>query len=155
MFRSWLLPINVPLVSVTVVGLSVSFYALYVEIRKHRNPKFIAACDINEYMKCSRVLTSEYSRGLGLTKYLFGEKSFLNVPNCVTGIAFYTLQLIFGHVNIYFRYEILLLTNCISCLVSVYLACVLLFVLKDLCIVCASTYVVNFILLYINYYRIH
>jgi len=40
-------------------GIVLSLYALWVEIQKHRNPQYVAACDLGENMKCSRVLTSE------------------------------------------------------------------------------------------------
>ena len=40
-------------------GIALSVYALWVEIQKHRNPLYVAACDLGDNMKCSRVLTSE------------------------------------------------------------------------------------------------
>ena len=40
-------------------GIVLSVYALWVEIQKHRNPHYVAACDLGDNMKCSRVLTSE------------------------------------------------------------------------------------------------
>jgi len=40
-------------------GIAVSLYALWVEVQKHRNPAYVAVCDLGENMKCSRVLTSE------------------------------------------------------------------------------------------------
>jgi len=40
-------------------GIALSVYALWVEVQKHRNPQYVAVCDLGENMKCSRVLTSE------------------------------------------------------------------------------------------------
>ena len=40
-------------------GIALSLYALWVEIQKHRNPRYVAACDLGENMQCSRVLTSK------------------------------------------------------------------------------------------------
>ena len=40
-----------------------------------------------------------YSKGFGVVRYLLGEEHLLNVPNCVTGIVFYTLQFILGRPN--------------------------------------------------------
>jgi len=40
-------------------GIALSLYALWVEVQKHRNPLYVAVCDLGENMKCSRVLTSE------------------------------------------------------------------------------------------------
>ena len=42
------------------LGILLSLYALYVELQKERNPNYVALCDINEQMSCSKVLTSEY-----------------------------------------------------------------------------------------------
>jgi len=42
-------------------------------------------------------LCVRYSRGFGVVRYLLGEEHLLNVPNCVTGIVFYTLQFILGN----------------------------------------------------------
>ena len=40
-------------------GIALSVYALWVEVQKHRNPQYVAICDLGDNMKCSRVLTSE------------------------------------------------------------------------------------------------
>ena len=40
-------------------GVALSLYALWVEVQKHRNPKYVAMCDLGDNMQCSRVLTSE------------------------------------------------------------------------------------------------
>ena len=46
---------------------------------------------------------------------------------------------------------VLFLTSIISCIGSAYLAFILFIVLKDLCLVCIATYVVNGVLMYLNY----
>lgn len=40
-------------------GIALSVYALWVEVQKHRNPQYVAICDLGDNMKCSRVLTSQ------------------------------------------------------------------------------------------------
>lgn len=40
-------------------GIALSLYALWVEVQKHRNPLYVAMCDLGDNMKCSRVLTSQ------------------------------------------------------------------------------------------------
>jgi len=40
-------------------GIALSVYALWIEVQKHRNPQYVAACDLGDNMQCSRVLTSE------------------------------------------------------------------------------------------------
>lgn len=44
----------------SVLGISVSLYALYIEVRKSKDKNYKAACDLSENMSCSRVLTSKY-----------------------------------------------------------------------------------------------
>ena len=51
---------------------------------------YLATCDINSIVSCSKLLTSEYSRLL----VLFGivpQNSIFDVPNSVLGIGFYTV----------------------------------------------------------------
>lgn len=49
---------------------------------------------------------------------------------------------------------ILMTTSIVSVIGSVYLAYILYFVLKDFCIICITTYALNFILLVLNYKRL-
>ena len=37
-----------------------------------------------------------YSKGFGLVELLIGKEHVLNIPNCVLGIIFYTMQLLLG-----------------------------------------------------------
>ncbi|KAK2157835.1 hypothetical protein LSH36_184g12050 [Paralvinella palmiformis] len=136
-----------------VMGIVFSLYAFYVEKKKHNNPKYVAWCDIKDSVNCSRVLTSEYSRGFGFMSQIVGQKSVLNMPNCIMGIIFYLIQLITGLLPYLWTYHLLFYISIASCISSLYLAYVLFFVLREVCIVCMSTYVVNFVLLYLNYQR--
>ncbi|XP_078376977.1 vitamin K epoxide reductase complex subunit 1-like [Oculina patagonica] len=135
------------------LGILVSAYALYVETRKHKDSKYKAACDLGENMSCSRVLTSSYSKGFGVVEVLLGKEHFLNMPNCILGIVFYSSQLVLGILSFSWIPAILFMTSVVSCVGSAYLAFILFFVLKDLCLVCIATYVVNGALLYLNYHR--
>ena len=40
-------------------GVVLSVYALWVEVQKHRNPLYVAVCDLGQHVNCSRVLTSQ------------------------------------------------------------------------------------------------
>ena len=57
------------------LGILLSVYALYVELQKERNPNYVALCDINEQMSCSRVLTSEY------VQFFFCNGSWIITPS--------------------------------------------------------------------------
>ncbi|XP_029648744.1 vitamin K epoxide reductase complex subunit 1-like protein 1 isoform X2 [Octopus sinensis] len=133
------------------VGILLSIYALYVEIRKEADPTFKAVCDLGNNVSCSKVLTSKYGRGFGIVEALVGKENFMNVRNCNLGILFYAAQIILsffpGYIPIYMLYWSAL----ISVLGCVYLAYILVFVLKDLCILCMATYVINACILVLNY----
>ena len=42
------------------VGISLSAYALHVELSKEHNKDYKALCDISEHMSCSKVFSSKY-----------------------------------------------------------------------------------------------
>lgn len=104
-----------------------------------------------------------YGKGFGIMGRIFGEKSVMNQPNGIFGIIFYS-QMVFLckykiNDNINSNLHQFFLSAFISCshitrvqialsglsiLLSCYLAYLLYFVLEDFCVVCVSTYVVNF-----------
>ncbi|XP_076434799.1 vitamin K epoxide reductase complex subunit 1-like protein 1 isoform X2 [Babylonia areolata] len=127
----------------SVVGVVISVYSLYVELQKEKNPNFRAACDFNDKMSCSRVLTSKYARGFGFVGKLLGRDHLLNVRNCNLGILFYLAYLTVA--------PVLLVMSVMGILTSLYLGFILFYVLQDVCVVCISTYCVNGLLLYLNY----
>ncbi|KAK7455721.1 hypothetical protein BaRGS_00039461 [Batillaria attramentaria] len=110
-----------------MMGLLVSCYSLHVEVQKEHNPSYRAACDFSESMSCSKVLTSKYARGFGIVeRYL----ALLSPPSLSGPLLFYM--------------------SVSSVLVSFYLGYILFFVLRDVCVVCVTTYVINGLLLYLN-----
>ena len=45
--------------ALSVLGLIISVYALWVEINVHRHSGYKALCDLHQYVSCSKVLTSK------------------------------------------------------------------------------------------------
>ncbi|XP_060795402.1 vitamin K epoxide reductase complex subunit 1 isoform X3 [Neoarius graeffei] len=136
-----------------VLGLILSVYALHVEVSRENDPNYRAMCDLAESVSCSKVFTSRWGRGFGLVQ-LFAEKdSLLNQPNSVLGIIFYTLQLGLGQMVSTTAAHFLVITSWVSVAGSIYLAAILVLVLGDFCMVCVSTYIINFALLYTNLKR--
>ncbi|CAH1799016.1 unnamed protein product [Owenia fusiformis] len=135
------------------IGIIVSLYALYIEIRKHKDPQYVAMCDLNEHMSCSRVLTSRYGTGFGFVEYLVGKNSYLNQPNCIVGAIMFFIQIVLGQFDWWLAIEVNYYCSIIACLGCFYLAIVLFFILKDLCLVCISMYICNAAIFYLNYQR--
>jgi vitamin-K-epoxide reductase (warfarin-sensitive) len=128
-----------------VLGILLSFYTLYVEVRHEKDRNFKALCDVNERISCSKVFMSKYGKGFGL----FSKESPFNLPNPVFGIFFYVTQLFVamfcgrdGRLINFFIIQAI-----VSNFMSVYLGYILFFVLNDLCVVCVATYVVNALML--------
>jgi len=42
------------------------------------------------------VLLCSYSKGFGVVEILLGKEHFLNMPNCILGILFYSMQFVLG-----------------------------------------------------------
>ena len=113
------------------VGLFLAGYALYVEHKVSVDPDYVASCDLASWISCSKVFSSEYAH------------VFFGIPNAALGVLFYLFILVLDSMKMY-QYIMYLAT--LSLLISVYLAYILAFVLKDMCVVCVSTYVVNTIM---------
>ena len=121
-----------------LLGIIVALYALYVEHRKSVDSSYEAMCDIEGVGKCSDVLLSEY--GHILSKWgLVAPGSPLDVPNPVLGILYYLLVLLWPLPS----RQPVLAAAALSLAFSAYLAWVLATVLKDFCLVCVTSYVVN------------
>ncbi|XP_030610493.1 vitamin K epoxide reductase complex subunit 1 [Archocentrus centrarchus] len=134
-------------------GLVLSIYALHVELSRERNPDYRALCDLGESVSCSKVFTSRWGRGFGLVQFFVAKDSPLNQPNSVLGIIFYTLQMALGLSVSKKAAMLLVFSSWVSVAGSLYLASILAFVLGDFCMVCVSTYIINFALLFINLKR--
>ena len=48
------------------MGIGLSSFAYYVELQKSADEKYVALCDIDEGMSCSKVFNSKYGKGFGL-----------------------------------------------------------------------------------------
>ncbi|KAF4073031.1 hypothetical protein AMELA_G00254160, partial [Ameiurus melas] len=139
---------------VCLLGILLSVYAFHVEREKSRDANYRAMCDLSNSISCSKVFGSRWGRGFGLFGSIFGNNSAINQPNSVYGLLFYVFQLLLGMTVSAMAALILMTTSIVSVMGSVYLAYILYFVLKDFCIICITTYALNFILLVLNYKRL-
>uniref|UniRef100_A0A8C7PDQ3 vitamin-K-epoxide reductase (warfarin-sensitive) n=2 Tax=Oncorhynchus mykiss TaxID=8022 RepID=A0A8C7PDQ3_ONCMY len=139
---------------VCVLGILLSLYAYHVETEKARDSNYRAMCDVSNSISCSKVFTSRWGRGFGLLGSIFGIDSAMNQPNSVYGIFFYIFQLLLGITVSAMAALIVMTTSILSVMGSLYLGYILYFVLKDFCIICITTYALNFILFMLNYKRL-
>lgn len=130
-----------------MAGLLISLYALHVETQASKDPEYVALCDISSLsLSCSRVLSSSYGKGFGLVSKVLGESHPLNQPNSVYGIIYYSIIMLLGFISNSLFSKIQFYLSFISVLMSLYLGYILYFILQDLCILCVSTYAVNFLI---------
>ncbi|BFZ18880.1 hypothetical protein BsWGS_21919 [Bradybaena similaris] len=136
------------------IGLCISSFGLYIEIVKENNPNYVPFCDINSYIACSRALTSRYGKGFGLVDKFLSNTSILNQPNTVYGIAFYTSQAMLSLSSSSSTAVVQTVASVFANIGSIYLGYILYYIIKDFCLVCVSTYVVNFLLLIVCIFRL-
>ncbi|XP_050298555.1 vitamin K epoxide reductase complex subunit 1-like protein 1 [Anthonomus grandis grandis] len=122
-----------------LVGLGLSLYAYVVELHMDENKNYKPYCDISPHMSCTKAFGSSYGKGFGI----FGKKSVFYKPNSFFGIVFYsmiaTLSLVNSPVAVNASLFLIILSN----FASMYFAYILYFILKDMCLVCIGTYLVN------------
>lgn len=135
---------------VAAVGLCVSIYGYYVEMKKEMDDSYSALCDLNPMYSCTKILNSEYGRLLRFFQ-IVEINSVFDVPNTVGGMIFYIVMM-FGsfftnsrddHITDGIR-MVLLFAATISVMLSAYLAWVMAYKLAGIiCIVCLLSYVCN------------
>ncbi|ELR62773.1 Vitamin K epoxide reductase complex subunit 1-like protein 1, partial [Bos mutus] len=116
-------------------------------------PGYVSSC-MSWVRKNFILRRMKWGRGFGLLGSIFGKDGVLNQPNSIFGLIFYILQLLLGLTASAVAALILMTSSIMSVVGSLYLAYILYFVLKEFCIICVITYVLNFILLIINYKRL-
>lgn len=131
------------LLIVITLGLLVSIYGLYVEVKHDRDHSYQPMCDISEKVSCSAAFFTEYGRGLGLLPEVISYR------NPVYAIIFYpTLLLVLGTGRGRLNAILFLALAFVPVVVASYLAYILFAVLKVVCVVCISVYVLNALLFY-------
>eukprot|EP01066_Platyproteum_vivax_P000471 Platyproteum_vivax@DN10521_c0_g1_i1.p1 len=129
----------------SILGILICLYAIHVHQQAHLSSDYEAACDFASWAKCSRVLTSKYSRLLEVLRVV-PQDSPLNLSNSELGLAYY---LILTFYPILQKSKLVTVSfaalSVASLVVSCYLGYVLVYILHDFCAVCVSIYCVNII----------
>jgi vitamin-K-epoxide reductase (warfarin-sensitive) len=136
------------------LGCVLGLYAFYVGTMATASPPvgargaqsgFKAWCDFSTGASCSTVARSQYGVGLGLIKPN-GPWGFLALPNSLYGIIYY-VAIFFTQLPSTYAVprarQIALILSGGALFASFYLGYLLVFVIKNLCVVCVATYVVN------------
>lgn len=126
------------LLIISAIGFFLSLYAFYVERKLKSQKNYKAVCDISDRISCTKAFAAGYGR-------IFG------ISNSLAGMLFYALVFIitfYGSLNLTFYLSIL------SIFASLYLAYVLQFKVRAVCLICYSIYAVNMLLLIFSYLAI-
>eukprot|EP00933_Yihiella_yeosuensis_P014093 TRINITY_DN12761_c0_g1_i2.p1 TRINITY_DN12761_c0_g1~~TRINITY_DN12761_c0_g1_i2.p1 ORF type:complete len:169 (-),score=17.95 TRINITY_DN12761_c0_g1_i2:151-657(-) len=127
-----------------ILGIALNIYTMYVESQIAQVPGYVPACNLGSWSSCSKVFTSPYAHILsywGLVEK--GSTLDLSLPQLAIP---YFLLLMFYPVarKMSNLMPIVFLGIGIASIgFNVYLACILKFVLKEFCVICASTYFIN------------
>jgi len=119
-----------------IAGFLLSFYALYVEKKADQDKNYKALCDISDKISCTKAFQSKWGKTFG-------------IANSVHGLLFYALLFVLTFINI----KLIFYLAVFSVLGSFYLAYVLHFKLKIVCLVCYLTYIINIFLLIFSYLK--
>ncbi len=113
-----------------VIGLALSLYAYYLEYKLQDNSNYAAACDLNDRMSCTKVIKSPYSKTFGIS-------------NSILGLGYYS-----AIIGLVLTHQLHLLGYLVigGLVASGYLAYILYFKIKTICVVCTSIYIVNILL---------
>jgi uncharacterized membrane protein/protein-disulfide isomerase len=118
-----------------VVGLAASLTSLYVHYRLLANPSYTSFCDVNATVSCTQAYLSRYG-------------SFMGVPVALFGVIFFVFLLVLavleapasGFLKETFA-AYLFACSTIGLAVVLYLGYAAFFILKEVCLMCLTTYV--------------
>ena len=126
------------LLVLSLLGVAISLFLTYVHYRLHTDPSWRSACAIGEVVSCDKVVLSQYGR---LGRFPISALAvWYYVMN--SGLAFASLR---GERRRFPRSPVALLFTAavVATVMSLLLAVVLAFVIRSLCLLCATLYAVN------------
>ena len=113
-----------------------SMYLFMVEKKVKQNSTYKSFCDISDKISCTKVAKSSYS-------------TFFLMPNSLWGMLFYTM-LFFASISSSKLYIFAL--SIAGAIASIILAFILYGIIKTVCLVCTSTYIINILLVIYSYW---
>ncbi len=118
---------SVLIVLLSFLGFCVSLYAYSIVQNLKKDPSYKPVCNLSDRISCTKPLESPYGKLLGFSN------SFL-------GLVYYPIM---GLLAIFGNAISLLLVATGSLVITLYLAYLLFFKVKSLCLICLSIYAVN------------
>jgi len=123
------------IVLLSLCGFGLSFYVYRLEQALAANPEYKPVCELSDRVSCTKPILSEYG-------------SILGVSNGILGLLFYSMIAVAAFVG---AVGFIFYSAVAACLVSLYLAYLLLFRIHAICPICISIYATNFALLIVSY----
>jgi vitamin-K-epoxide reductase (warfarin-sensitive) len=122
------------IIFLAVLGFCISLYGFFIEQKLKTNPDYKPLCDISEKASCTKPIASPMGK-------------IFWVSNTIMGMLFYASIIVLAYMRLY---QLIVLLSSIACLVSLYLAYILFFHIKTVCLICTLTYLINAALLVIS-----
>lgn len=132
-----------------VMGLSVSMLATYYKFRVWYDPSYKPDCDCANPEPASLIPTKEDMMD-GIFNVLSHKKSamFLNIPNTVFGILFYSFMIVINAYQLSYVYPITYFFTVVSCTGSLYLWYTMICEIGSVCVICSSIHAISFLTLF-------
>ena len=118
-----------------VVGCLISLYLYVLEKKVRQHPLYKALCDLSDTFSCTKPIKTGYSALV------------FHISNALIAFFFYMVLVILAINNATVCIKILAI---VSCIVSCYLAYLLIFKVKSLCLLCMTLYCINAMVLMIS-----
>jgi vitamin-K-epoxide reductase (warfarin-sensitive) len=113
------------------VGFCISLYTYLLEKKIKKQPNYKSVCDISDRVSCTKPMKSPYA-------------SIFYFSNAIVGVAYYLMIIVLALLQMH---SLLLFATVIGCIASAFLAYLLYFKIKSLCLLCTSLYIINILLL--------
>ncbi|MBI2774880.1 hypothetical protein HYX58_02650 [Candidatus Dependentiae bacterium] len=124
---------------IAAIGFFISLYAALTERKVNEDPNYKAACDLTDTISCTKPMKSEYS-------------NLFFISNSFAGMIYYAIIAVLAYLQMPL---LIFIITAGGALFSCFLAYLLYFKIKALCLVCTSLYIINALLFIIatqNFY---
>ena len=120
----------------SLTGLAVSFYSIFVESRLKKNKNYKAACDLSDTISCTKPMLSQYTKLLGIS-------------NSIAAASYYLLLII---LTIFGQQQLLMIVASAGLAVTFVFAYILYFKIKSICLICSLLYTLNILIALLCYF---